>query len=220
MDCCEQQNARIWCSVDQLIHWMGFRESLEERPIFHGEDHGFRLRCSHPVIGAAKEGLEDTSPFSPLSTQPKAMPSVALKAIVYKFRYAQTLEPWTMALGMWKAGSQDLPMVFDYSDVWEYVVGEPSKELEFHFTGGDLFQWCPWEFCAQAISSRSLIVFDGSFVWLFESRFCLLLVSPALIIKMYINIHVYICNIRYIGYLLVHIWYSIYLICNIWYIYI
>ena len=40
-----------------------------------------------------EEGLEDTT-LAPLSAQPKQMPQSALKAMVYKFRYAQTLELW------------------------------------------------------------------------------------------------------------------------------
>ena len=67
------------------------------------------IQLFNVIHGDAKEGLEDPT-LAPLSTQPKAMPSVALKAIVYKFRYAQTLEPWTTngdtngIIGMWKTG--------------------------------------------------------------------------------------------------------------------
>lgn len=55
---------------------------------FLRQDHALGLH--RLVLPCLLEGLEDTT-LAPLSTQPKAMPSVALKAIVYKFRYAQTL---------------------------------------------------------------------------------------------------------------------------------
>lgn len=55
---------------------------------FLRQDHALGLH--RLVLPSLLEGLEDPT-LAPLSTQPKAMPSVALKAIVYKFRYAQTL---------------------------------------------------------------------------------------------------------------------------------
>ena len=90
-------------------------------------------------MALAKEGLEDTT-LAPLSTQPKAMPSVALKAIVYKFRYAQTLEPWT---AKWKTDGEDHDLQwstngYKFDHVREFHV-EHSKELELFFTGWAFF---------------------------------------------------------------------------------
>eukprot|EP00435_Cladocopium_sp_Y103_P015537 s3061_g3.t2 len=76
---------RILCSYN-LNQWDVM--TLASCCRFLRQDHALGLHRF--VLPCLLEGLEDTT-LAPLSTQPKAMPSAALKAMVYKFRYAQTL---------------------------------------------------------------------------------------------------------------------------------